>query len=109
MSKPIIPETPPDYDRTRIVERPDGYYWREKGGKREYGPFATLIEAVEDMDYSPEGSYEPGETLEQALGRMETLEHLARVTLLARVLGEPQRLGVEEVDRLLGLVSAPYR
>ena len=31
----VIPETPPDYDRTRITERPDGYYWREKGGKRE--------------------------------------------------------------------------
>jgi len=55
------------------------------------------------------GAVSVGETLEQALGRMETLEHLARVTLLARVLGEPQRLGVEEVDRLLGLVSAPYR
>ena len=23
-----IPETAPDYDRTRIVERPDGYYWQ---------------------------------------------------------------------------------
>lgn len=66
MDKPKIPETPPDYDRTRVTERPDGYYWREKGGKREYGPFETLMEAVEDMDYSPEGSYEPGETLEEA-------------------------------------------
>jgi len=66
MAKQIIPETPPDYDRTRIVERPDGFYWREKGGKREYGPFDTLLEAVEDMDYSPDTSYEPGETLQEA-------------------------------------------
>jgi len=61
-----IPETSPDYDRTRITERPDGYYWREKGGKREYGPFETLLEAIEDMGYSVDGTYEPGETLEQA-------------------------------------------
>lgn len=50
-----------------------------------------------------------GETLEQALNRMETLEHLARVTLLARALGEPRRLADDEVERLLALSSAPYR
>ncbi len=50
-----------------------------------------------------------GETLEQALNRMETLEHLARVTLLARALGEPRRLADDEVERLLALGSAPYR
>ena len=55
------------------------------------------------------GAVSVGETLDQALGRMETLEHLARVTLLARVLGEPQRLAADEVERLLGLASAPYR
>jgi len=66
----VIPETPPDYDRTRITERPDGFYWREKGGKREYGPFETLLEAIEDMDYSADGSYEPGETLEEAEGEL---------------------------------------
>jgi len=62
----VIPETPPDYDRTRITERPDGFYWREKGGKREYGPFDTLLAAIEDMDYNADGTYEPGETLEEA-------------------------------------------
>lgn len=61
-----IPETPPDYDRTRITERPDGYYWREKGGMRENGPFATLLEAVDDMGYSVDSNYEPGESLEEA-------------------------------------------
>ena len=61
-----IPETPPDYDRTRITERPDGFYWREKGGTRENGPFPTLLEAVDDMDYSVDSNYEPGESLEEA-------------------------------------------
>ena len=29
--KTTIPETIADYDRTRIVERPDGFYWRPRG------------------------------------------------------------------------------
>ena len=65
MSKPI-PETPPDFDRTRIVERPDGFYWQDKDGGREYGPFATLLEAVQDMELGGDRNLEPGETLEEA-------------------------------------------
>ena len=61
-----LPETPPDYDRTRVTERPDGFYWREKGSKREYGPFDTLADAVQDMEYSVDSDFEPGETLEEA-------------------------------------------
>jgi L-fuculose-phosphate aldolase len=49
------------------------------------------------------GAVSLGETLELAMGRMETLEHLARVTLLARALGEPRRLDPAEVERLLSL------
>lgn len=62
----VIPETPPDYDRTRIVERPDGYYWQSKDGGREFGPFATLLEAVQDMEAGGDGESEPGETLAEA-------------------------------------------
>ncbi|MGB7542701.1 MAG: hypothetical protein WA373_02750 [Burkholderiales bacterium] len=62
----IIPQTPADYDRTRIVERPDGFYWQAKEGGREYGPFATLLEAVQDMQSSEETAFEPGETLKEA-------------------------------------------
>lgn len=32
-----------------IFERPDGFYWQAEAGEREYGPFATLIEAELDM------------------------------------------------------------
>ena len=62
----VIPETPPDYDRTRIVERPDGFYWQAKDGGREFGPFATLLEAVQDMEAVSEGAPEEGETLAEA-------------------------------------------
>jgi hypothetical protein len=65
MTQPI-PQTPPDYDRTRIVERPDGFYWQPKDSGREYGPFASLLEAVPDMQSSDNGGVEPGETLEEA-------------------------------------------
>ena len=61
----VIPETSPDYDRTRIVERPNGYYWQPKDGGREYGPFATMLEAVQDME-AGESRSEPGESLEEA-------------------------------------------
>jgi hypothetical protein len=61
-----IPQTPPEYDRTRIIERPDGFYWQAKDTGREYGPFPNLLEAVADMQAAGETGYEPGETLEEA-------------------------------------------
>jgi hypothetical protein len=60
-----IPQTTPDFDRTRVFERPDGFYWQAKDNGREYDPFATLIEAVQSMQ-ADEGAPAPGETLEEA-------------------------------------------
>ena len=65
MSEPI-PLTPPEYDRTRIFERPSGFFWQAKDNGREYGPFATLLETVLDMQASDEAAIEPGETVEEA-------------------------------------------
>lgn len=62
----IIPETSADYERTRITERPDGFYWQNKETAEEYGPFATLLEAVQDMQSATEMEFGPGETLEEA-------------------------------------------
>ena len=63
----IIPETPANYDGTRVVGRLDGFYWQSKDDGRDYGPFPTLLEAVQDMQYKDEPtSYEPGETLAEA-------------------------------------------
>lgn len=61
-----IPQTTPDYDQTRIIERPDGFYRQGKADGREYGPFATLLQAVLDQDANDEASIEPGETLQEA-------------------------------------------
>jgi hypothetical protein len=62
----VSPETPPEYDRTRLIERPDGFYWQSKDDGREYGPFASLLEAVLDMQLADEAAIEPGETVEEA-------------------------------------------
>jgi hypothetical protein len=67
--KQVIPETPPEYDTTRVIERPDGFYWKRKGEARVYGPFATLLHAVQDMqetDLGEDAPIEPGETLQEA-------------------------------------------
>ncbi|HWS76672.1 MAG TPA: hypothetical protein VN324_16160 [Quisquiliibacterium sp.] len=53
MVKPI-PTTPADFDTTRITERPDGFWWESIEGGREHGPFATLLDAVADMERSEE-------------------------------------------------------
>ena len=63
---PIIPQTPPDYDRLRIFERPDGFYWQSRDIGRENGPFPTLLAVIQDMQYREDPALEPGETLEEA-------------------------------------------
>lgn len=73
-----IPQTSRDYDNTSIVERPDGFYWQEKESDKVFGPFATLLEAIQDMEYNAESDYEPGETLEQAeeeIGISDWIDH----------------------------------
>lgn len=59
-----IPETTPDYDRTLIIERPDGFYWQRKESGEEFGPFATLVAAVADMENG--GGAEAGPSLGEA-------------------------------------------
>lgn len=56
--------TPPD--GTRVIERPDGFYWQDRSDGREFGPFPTRLEAAEDMEYNDESDFEPGETLAEA-------------------------------------------
>jgi hypothetical protein len=60
-----IAELPPDDDLNQIVERTDGFYWQRQDNSRLFGPFATLAEAIEDMD-ADDANLEAGEPLEQA-------------------------------------------
>lgn len=60
-----IPQTLPDYERMRVIERPDGFYWQDKLSDKVYGPFPTLLEAMQDMQGQDTG-YGEGESLEEA-------------------------------------------
>lgn len=59
------PQTLARYDTARIVERPDGFYRQSSEGGDESGPFETLIDAVQDMEYA-DANLEPSESLEEA-------------------------------------------
>ena len=66
MGQKKIPATPVDEARTRVVERPGGFYWQNEERTETYGPFPTLQEAVAAMNSASESQFEPGETLEEA-------------------------------------------
>ena len=61
-----VPAPEPEDDRARIIERPDGFYWRAEDSGTEYGPFPSLTETAADLRSSKESGYEPGETLAEA-------------------------------------------
>jgi hypothetical protein len=88
----VIPETAPDFDRTRIVERPDGFYWQALDGGREYGPFPTLLEAVQDMEAGGGTVLEPGETLEEAEDEIGIADYLDPDT------GQPAEEGTPRLE-----------
>lgn len=57
---------PAENEQTRILERPDGYYWQDKLTEQQYGPFATRVAAVQDMEGQSDNGFEEGESLEDA-------------------------------------------
>ena len=63
---PTTTPTPPDNEETRMIERPDGFYWQSTLTHKLYGPFPTLLEATQDMQYQADSNYEEGESLEEA-------------------------------------------
>ena len=58
----------PEYEPERVIERPDGFYWQDELTDRFFGPFPTLLAAVQDMQSqeAAESDYEEGESLEDA-------------------------------------------
>ncbi len=61
-----LPQTPTGYDQTRVTERPDGFYWQDKLTDELYGPFPTLVEAMQDIQDQADTGYEEGESLKEA-------------------------------------------
>ncbi|MBI5889919.1 MAG: hypothetical protein HZB47_04490 [Nitrosomonadales bacterium] len=61
-----VPQPSPDYDQTRVIQRPDGFYWQDSLSDALYGPFPTLLGAVQDMQDHEGSELEVGESLEEA-------------------------------------------
>jgi hypothetical protein len=74
----IVPEeekpAPVEEPTGRIVERPGGFYWQEKAGGEEYGPFATRAEAEADMQSDGGGEPEAVQEAESELGINEWID-----------------------------------
>jgi hypothetical protein len=62
----VAPKPIAEVDETRIVARPDGFYWLAEDGRREVGPFATAADAAADMRSTGEDQLQPEETREEA-------------------------------------------
>jgi len=69
--KAIEDEAITEVEMGQVVLRPDGYHWQAVNGKHEFGPFATMEEALAEMEAaSSEDEAEPGESLEEAEGEL---------------------------------------
>lgn len=62
----IVVPVVPQFEDVRVLERPDGYYWQSLDGRRERGPFASMLEAEQDLEVCDEDTLEVGESLEEA-------------------------------------------
>ena len=55
-----------DDESSRVVARPDGFYWVADDGHQEFGPFSTAMAALVALREGIDTGLEPDETLEQA-------------------------------------------
>ena len=66
-TKKTAREVAEEFENGRVIERPDGFYWQDSADGAVYGPFPTLLAAMQDMQTEDhEGEFEEGETLEEA-------------------------------------------
>lgn len=59
-SLPLVDES------SRVVARPDGYYWVADNGRQEFGPFVTANDALAALREGIETALEPGGTIAEA-------------------------------------------
>jgi hypothetical protein len=70
------PAAPVDDDSSRVVARPDGYYWIADDGRQEFGPFPTAIDALVALRAGTDTGLEPDETLAEAEAEIGIVEPL---------------------------------
>ena len=57
-------------ESSRVVARPDGYYWIADDGRQEFGPFVTAVQALAALREGIETTSEPGETVAEAVAEI---------------------------------------
>lgn len=67
-SLPIAEET------SRVMARPDGFYWVADDGRQEFGPFVTAVQALAALREGIETTSEPGETVAEAVSEIGVAE-----------------------------------
>lgn len=92
MKKRTVKAKAPDPELPKVVERPDGFYWRSAAESEEYGPFPTRAEALAAIESSEEGDYEPGESLAEAEAELGIAEWIDPET------GEPAEESVPRIE-----------
>ena len=65
---------PTDDESSRVVARPDGFYWVADDGHQEFGPFASAMEALVALRSGIETGLEPAETLQEAEAEIGFIE-----------------------------------
>ena len=85
------PPAAPEAGASRIVERPDGFYWRGEDGLKEYGPFESRLAAAVDME-TGETDYEPGESIAEAESEVGMADWIDPET------GEPAEESVPRIE-----------
>jgi len=61
-----VPTSGTDDESSRVVARPDGYYWVADDGQQQFGPFPTAEEAERAMREGIDTGLEPDQTLQEA-------------------------------------------
>jgi hypothetical protein len=68
-------DVPPNHDESsRVVARPDGYYWVADDGRQEFGPFADMSEALHALRSGNATEPEPDEVLAEVEAEMGIVE-----------------------------------
>jgi hypothetical protein len=70
----IVEAARPDDESSRVVARPDGYYWIADDGRQEFGPFVTAVQALAALREGIETTSEPGETVAEAVAEIGVAE-----------------------------------
>ena len=74
-SRKSTEDVSPNHDESsRIVARPDGYYWVADDGRQEFGPFSGMSEALHALRSGHATEPEPDEVLAEVEAEMGIAE-----------------------------------